>query len=208
MLEQFVRISQFVECAHTLDEMLEVSGAILRLPRGTPGVIVEAGAFKGGSAAKLSLAAKLAGRKLIIFDSFEGIPPNSEVQRTKEESNVIFKSGDYAGSLELVKAAIAKYGAPEVCEFAKGWFSNTMPSFHEPVAVGYLDVDLVLSTRDCLKNLYPLLVPEGTLFSQDGHLSGVQELLADEDFWQTVLNSQKPKVRGLGRKKLVAISRS
>src|SRR5258705_13032504 len=48
LVERFVRISQIVDCAHTNDEMLEVSSAILRLSRSVPGVVVEAGAFKGG----------------------------------------------------------------------------------------------------------------------------------------------------------------
>ena len=70
LVERFVRISQRVDCAHTVEELLDVSIAILRLPRSAPGVIVEAGAFRGGSAAKISLAAQLAGRKLFVFELF------------------------------------------------------------------------------------------------------------------------------------------
>ena len=83
-----------------------------------------------------------------------------------------------------------------------------MPNFNEVVVVGYLDVDLVSSTRDCLKYLFPLLAPNGVLFSQDAHLSGVRDLLQDDAFWRNEVNSGKPAVSGLGRKKMVAIRKS
>jgi O-methyltransferase len=43
-----------------------------------PGVIVEAGCYKGGSTAKFSLMAEKVNRDLVVFDSFQGIPENAE----------------------------------------------------------------------------------------------------------------------------------
>ncbi len=100
------------------------------------------------------------------------------------------------------------YGSLAPCEFVKGWFSDTMPNFKEVIAVGYLDVDLVSSTRDCLKYLFPRLAPNGVLFSQDAHLSGVRDLLQDEAFWRNEVGTGKPEVGGLGKKKMVAIRKS
>src|SRR5690606_19018518 len=54
------------------------SPAVLQAAPNEPGVLVEAGCFKGGSTAKLSLLAELAGRELVVFDSFEGLPDNDE----------------------------------------------------------------------------------------------------------------------------------
>ena len=42
------------------------------------GVIVECGCYKGGSAAKISLIAKIFNRKMILCDTFKGMPENKE----------------------------------------------------------------------------------------------------------------------------------
>ena len=59
-------------------EVLAYVTTILKLPKTTEGCIVECGCYKGSSTAKFSLAAKYSGRKLVVFDSFEGIPENDE----------------------------------------------------------------------------------------------------------------------------------
>src|SRR6478672_5630594 len=45
---------------------------ILETPPDVEGDVVECGTWKGGSAVNLSLVCRLTGRKLRIFDSFEG----------------------------------------------------------------------------------------------------------------------------------------
>jgi hypothetical protein len=56
-----------------------------------------------------------------------------------------------------------------------------------------------------VKHLYPLLRPGGCILSQDGHLRATHELLADEGFWQDVVGSEPPVIRGLGEVKLIEI---
>ena len=51
---------------------------MLSIPKDSEGCIVEAGVYKGGSGAKFSIFAKLVGRRLILFDSFESLPKNLE----------------------------------------------------------------------------------------------------------------------------------
>jgi O-methyltransferase len=206
VIERFWRISAEVKCPHTQHEMLSVAAAIFATPTHSGGLIVEAGAFKGGSTAKLSLCAALAGRRLAVYDSFEGIPENDEVHQMHfdQRGTAVFKPGDYAGALEDVQAAVAKYGAPHVCSYHKGWFSDTFKAFNQAVAVAYVDVDLISSTRECLTPLYRNLIPGGMIFSQDGHLSGVMALLQDAAYWQEV-GGPKPIITGLGTRKLVKI---
>jgi len=198
--------SVHIKCAHTEDEMIQLIEAILSIPEQIEGCIVEAGAYKGGSATKLSIVAKLTNRNLVVFDSFEGVPENCEPHdKNIWGESVSFKKGSYTGTIEEVKENIEKYGCPEVCRFVKGWFDNTMPRFSEPIATAYLDVDLASSTRTCLKYLYPLVVPGGCLFTQDGHLPLVNALLKDEWFWTTEVGCQKPSIERLGVKKLLKI---
>jgi O-methyltransferase len=200
------KISFNVQSPHTQEEILHFIEAILSLPREMPGVVVETGCFKGGSSSKFSLAAEIAGRELLVFDSFEGIPPNEEAH-TKDifGQNTGFGAGDYKGALEEVKGNVTKYGAVQRCRFIKGWFDDTLPLFKEPVAAVYVDVDLVSSTSTCLKYLYPLLQPGGTLCSQDGHLPLVLDLFNDAEFWRKEVGCEKPEILGFGKSKLIKI---
>ena len=202
-------ISDMVFCPHTQTEMLEVITAALAMPDSVAGCIVEAGCCKGGSTAKISLAAHLTGRKFVVFDSFEGLPEVDEptTKSLFEGREVSFKKGGYKGSLEEARGNVARYGYVDTCRFVKGWFKDTMPGFEENVAVAYLDVDLASSTRDCLKYLYPLISSGGVLFSQDGHLPLVVEVFKDDAFWQREVKCRKPDIRGIGREKLIRITK-
>lgn len=206
LVERFYAADRGIRNAHAVPELLQVARFVLSLDPGTPGCLVEAGAFKGGSAACLSRVARLAERRFVVFDSFEGIPENDEEHGTAMGGNAVaFPKGSYAGSLEEVRANVQAHGDLAVCEFRKGWFEDTMPEFREPVAAAYVDVDLVSSTRTCLRELYPQLVPGGRIFSQDGHLPRVVELLEDERFWRDEVGCEKPEMRGLHESKIVEI---
>jgi O-methyltransferase len=73
------------------------------------------------------------------------------------------------------------------------------------VAAAYLDVDLVLSNRVCLRHLYPRLAPGGVLYLQDGHLPLVIELLRDERDWKEEVGCRLPAIDGFGHRKLIRI---
>ena len=207
-LERIYEANLGIRCAHTQDETLQVSSAILSTPPGVPGCVVEAGCFKGGSTAKLSVAAKLANRQLVVFDSFEGLPDNTEQHKPSIFGEVPdFSRGQYRGALDEVQKNVSAYGENDVCVYVKGWFDETMPKFSQPVIAAYIDVDLVSSTKTCLKYLYPLLQPGAKLYSQDGHLPLIIELLEDSEFWEKEIGSVKPTIVGLGKKKLVAIEK-
>lgn len=208
LMNQFYEISDKVHCAHTQFEMISVVEGILSVPKSVPGCIVEAGCFKGGSAAKFSLVAQMIDRKVVLFDSFEGMPENDEAHDKNifgESAADAFAKGTYRGALAEVQETLSRYGCVDRCEFHKGWFDDTMPHFNEPVAAAYIDVDLASSTRTCLKFLYPLLVKGGVLYSQDGHLPLVIEVFRDAEFWQREIGIPVPHVEGLGTRKLIKL---
>jgi len=206
LLARLYAVSFGVESPHTQDEILEYVKTILSLPRDAGGLIVEAGCFKGSSTAKFSLAAEIADKELVVFDSFRGIPPNDEPHdKSRAGGPARFRAGQYRGSLEEVRSNVARFGRLERCRFIEGWFDDTMPAFLEPVRAAYIDVDLASSTRTCLKYLYPLVVPGGVLYSQDGHLPLVVDVLDDDEFWSREVGCDKPRMIGLREKKLVRI---
>jgi len=206
LLRRMYATSFLVDCPHAQKHILAIMDAIFTAP---PGAMVEAGSFKGGSTAKFSLAAKMAGRKLIAFDSFEGIPDNSEVHDYDIFGRYVgnFRPGSYQGRLEEVKYNVNRFGEIGVCEFVKGWFDQTMPHFNEPLGVAYVDVDLASSTRTCIKYLYPLLRPGGVLFSQDGHLPLVMEVFNDDKFWEEEVGCAKPHMEGLGKSIIIKVTK-
>ncbi|MBC2581086.1 TylF/MycF/NovP-related O-methyltransferase [Clostridium sp. DJ247] len=206
IIKKIYRISYKVDCPHTNEEILSYIKTIILLPEEVKGCVIEAGCYKGGSTSKFSLAAKIAGKEFVVFDSFQGIPEHFEPHTTNIYGKpVTFSKGEYCGTLDEVKANIAKYGHPEVCKFVKGWFQDTLPHFKEPIAAMYIDVDLAASVKSCLKYLYPLLAEGGVLYCQDGHLPLVIEVFDDDSFWINEVGYPKPYIEGLGHKKLIKI---
>jgi len=206
---KFYKISYYVDCPHTEHEMISIARQILDLgtaTAGVPGAIVEAGSFHGGSTAKLSLVAKLCDRQLHVFDSFEGMPENNEAHgKSIYGREHHFPKGSHAVPFEEVKNNVTRYGDASRVQFHKGFFSDTMPSFHEPVAVACVNVDLAQSTRDCFRYLYPLLPLGGIIISQDAHFPWIIELFNDNAFWERELGIKKPAMPGLGTSKFVTV---
>ncbi len=206
LIYKFYAISYKVDCPHTEHELLTIARRILNLGTGVSGVIVEAGAYHGGSTAKLSLVARLCRRQLAVFDSFEGMPGNTEMHgKSIFGREHHFPKGSHAVTLQEVKHNITRYGDINRCHFYKGWFSETMPHFRDMVAAACINVDLVQSTKDCLRYLYPLTQKGGVIFSQDSHFPWIIDLLSDDAFWEHDLGIKKPTLEGLGSSKLVAI---
>jgi O-methyltransferase len=203
---RFVHITNRVRSYHTQTQMLAVADAILQR-RGQPGLtVVECGAGKGGSTAKLSLLAQRAGARLVVFDSFRGMPANDERHQGFDGLPRVFRRGAFHGRLREVQRTVATFGAAGVVDYRKGWFADTLPQFDEPVDVALLDVDLVASTRTCLLHLAPRLRPGGVIFTQDGHLRAIAALLADPAFWRDEVGVAPPRIPGLGRDKFLALT--
>ena len=188
--------------------MISLAEAILRTPPERDGVLVEAGCFRGGSTAKLSVVAKIVNRRLMVFDSFQGLPhATGPHDRNIFGGNAAMQAGDYSGQLEEVKRNVDQYGEIEVCQFFRGWFEETMPQFQAQVAGAFVDVDLASSTRTCLQHLYPKLSVGGFIFSHDGHLPLCIQVFEDADFWGQVAGEHSPVIEGLGQKKLIRITK-
>lgn len=203
-----VRIANAVRGYHALHEQLTLASAILRRTDRHDLTVVECGVGYGASTAKLSLAVRQAGGQLIAFDSFRGIPDNTEVHESLDHRRVVFRKGAFTGRIGAVRRVVERYGAPEVTTLVKGLFEDTLPAFRQGVDVAVLDVDLLESTRTCIRYLFRLLRPGGVLFSADAHLRATVDLLQDTGFWEDEVGFRQPPVKGLGRDKLVSMPRT
>jgi hypothetical protein len=126
---------------------------------GVPGDAVECGAFKGFSACCLSWVCNYLGRRLIVADSFSGLPEN--------DSDPYYKEGDFRGDLEEVQSNITNLGRIESVDFVCGFFADSLKDFKRPLCFLWMDVDLYESTMDVMDNLFSCLQPGGVIISHE-----------------------------------------
>ena len=183
-----------IETATSFKAHLAMGMKLLEMPPEREGVVVECGCFQGGSATNLSLVCKIVGRDLILYDSFEGLPPAEKGDRYANEMTV----GAFAGSLETVKRNITERGAIEVCTFRKGWFKDTLPHHTEDIVLMMLDVDFQASLHDCLLNLWPRLRHYGLVFIDEYVLVDYCAVFFSERYWKTYFDTTPPGLFGVG----------
>ena len=182
-------------------EHLTLVEALLRVPRELQGDVAEFGCFKGMATASLSLVCALIGRKLRVFDSFEGLPaPDEAVHNIDTGAEVKYKQGDYAGSLDEVRANVAKFGRIDVCEFVRGFFSDTLPQRprDERYVLIFEDADLVSSARDVLTHAWPRLQPGCIFFCHEARDTEVVALFFDRNWWRQTMGTDAPGLIGSG----------
>jgi hypothetical protein len=183
----------FLNCRHipvgtSYQAHLAIALKLLEIPPEIKGVVVECGTWKGGSATNLSLVCKIVNRRLLIFDSFKGLPSNKEG----------YVTGDYNGTLKEVKTNIYKYGNLECCSFKEGWFKNTLPEVKEPIVLAFLDVDLKESLETCVKYLWNNIVEGGYLFTDESIGLDYVSLFFNEKWWLDNFNFPPPMLIGAG----------
>jgi predicted O-methyltransferase YrrM len=165
-----------------------------------PGVVIEAGAARGGSAIVLA-AAKAPERPMKVSDVFGMIPaPGEHDGADVHERYAKIAAGDARGVggekyygyrddlYREVGESFARLGVPvdeNNVELIRGLFEDTI-RLDEPVAFAHLDGDWYESTMTCLERIAPLLVPGGTIVLDDyykwsGCRAAVDEYFADRD---------------------------
>lgn len=192
---QFILIHLRLDCGHNPKEVLHIVEEIIELPPDLPGVVVECGAFLGGSTAKLSNAVALTQRKLIVCDSFEGLPDVSEENHTDLKPD--FKKGEYQGRLEVVKRNVEKYGKIESVEFVQGWYEETLGQLKDvPIVCGFWDVDLIESFKTCIVALWGNIARGSKIFLHDIDRPPVVEVFTNPAWWRQSLGIEPPQLVG------------
>lgn len=200
LLADLDRAYRGLPCLHSPGQFLIIADYILNAA--VPGDIVECGAYKGGSTAQLSLIARDTGRKLIVCDSFQGLPEPEASEETmrgyRDAPGLRFRAGDFAGSLEEVRSSVQRFGSIESCTFVPGFFKDSLPGLDVTAAFVVADVDLISSTRDCLAALWPRLQSGGTWFTHDAHSDDYLRGMLDAEWWQRALGASPPVLFGGG----------
>lgn len=171
----FQRNCRNIESATRADAYTVLAMELLSIPRHVSGDVIECGAFKGASAASLSLLCRITGRRLLVCDSFEGLPERCKVQKN-----------------------IRKYGDISVCEFISGSFSESLQALSGSFVLAFLDVNLVDSMKDCLRSIWPLMADGGVIYSNNAVHMDIVRLCFDDSWWQEVLHEPAPGLVGSG----------
>lgn len=126
------------------------------------GAVAEAGVFQGDFAKYINQY--FAGRKLYLFDTFEGFKEKDIVleQQNNYSSAVV---ADYNNtSMELVRAKM-KY--PEHCIFKVGYFPETTSGIEDEFCFVNLDLDLYQPTLEGLRWFEGRMVKGGVILIHD-----------------------------------------
>jgi O-methyltransferase len=188
------------------DQHILLAEEVLRVPISLEGDVVECGCYNGASTISLSLACALTKRKLIVCDSFEGLPK----PKADERYDIHAYSTDYfiweerefssVGGLEGVKENIEKFGNIEVCQFVKGYFSNTLKEIDSySIVLIFEDADLRSSVEDCIRYLWPKLEEGCKFYCHEPWSINVVSLFYDKQWWEENLNTHPPGFYGSGQ---------
>jgi O-methyltransferase len=156
-----------------------------------PGDIMETGAWRGGAGimARAVLAAYSIGdRRVILADSFAGLPPPDPDNYPADAGSDFHKYPELAVPLDEVKRNFAKFGLlDEQVVFLPGWYKDTLPTAPvDRLAVLRLDSDMYESTIQTLDNLYDKVSINGWIVIDDFEVvpacrSAVHDFLKSRD---------------------------
>lgn len=131
-----------------------------------PGDFVECGVCNGGSAAAIALGLGRSGKKIWLYDSFQGLP------EIREEVDGVFASnyvGKCIGSENNVKAALNIAGCNNHNYIIKkGWFKDTFKDpLPDKVALLHIDADWYASVKLSLETFYERVAEGGVIVLDD-----------------------------------------
>ena len=129
------------------------------------GDFVELGCYKGDTSLLLLDTLKGSGKRLWIYDSFEGLPEKrSEDESVMGES---FKGGELYVTKREVKERFLRAGL-SVPVIKKAWFSELSGAdLPEVIALAFLDGDFYESIKDSLKLVETKMAKGGVIIIHD-----------------------------------------
>jgi O-methyltransferase len=183
-------------------EHLEMARTLLSLSPSVDGDVVELGCFRGGSSVNLSHVCAMVGRKLIVCDSFEGLPEPDAADRVHQNAHVgtvdLYERGRFAATLDEVQSNIRRFGHIELCEFLPGYFETSLPAWNRPCAMVFFDADLVTSLRPCLHALWPHLQEGCRFYVHEARSLALVSVFFDSAWWRATLATSAPGFIGGG----------
>jgi O-methyltransferase len=145
-----------------------------------PGVFVECGVYRGGTAMLLATI----GKPLHLYDTFAGM-------RETDPRRDLHQAGDFADtSLDAVRALVPS------AVFHPGWIPETFSDLPDKICFAHIDVDLYRPILECCEHLYSRMSNGAFMVFDDygfpscpGARQAVDEFFADKPERPLVLTS-------------------
>jgi O-methyltransferase len=189
-------------------EQLILVHHIFRVPKLLKGDVVECGCCNGLNTISMSVACALTSRRLIVCDSFRGLPKPRENEGYTvfgdTDTYLLWQEGDFAsvGGLEAVKERINKFGNLEACQFIEGYFKDTLKDINtDSIVLIFEDADLPSSVEDCLRYLWPKLKEGCGFYSHEPWSLEIVSLFFDKEWWEKELQTGPPGFFMSGKKR-------
>ena len=103
LINKINKILKNINSASSIQSLTIILKQILSIPKDSNGVIVECGSYEGASTCVLSIGAKIINKKLIVYDSFEGLP-DEETDKPRFYPHLsifgYYKKGMYSAKIE------------------------------------------------------------------------------------------------------------
>lgn len=153
------------------------------LGRQIPGDVVEFGCYVGTTSVFLGEILATTGRRLWLYDSFEGLP--EKTNRDESPLGMQFVAGElHATRRQLehnLRSAQLDLGAITI---KKGWFSElTISDIPDEIACAFLDGDYYASILDPLRLIWPRLASGATVIVDDYGNQALPGAAAAVDEW-------------------------
>jgi O-methyltransferase len=169
---------------------------ILKTTLELDGDIVELGCYKGDTSLMLAEAIRSTGKKLWIYDSFEGLPQKS--MQDESAIGVDFKAGELFVTKREVKQRFLRAGLP-VPVIKKAWF-NELTSDDLPLSIcfAFLDGDFYQSIKDSLKLVESKMIKGAALLVHDYKNEALPGVAKAVDEWLKGKNLKILEYQSLG----------
>jgi SAM-dependent methyltransferase len=144
-----------------------------------PGVIIDAGVFKGTStllfAHLLKIYSPHSRKRVIGFDTFDSEFHSHESYEAERAAD--FMKYHQAGMDEFLNGVAAEQGVSGYMELVKGDITETLPEYFEThkglrVSLLHLDLDVFKPTYEVLQNAYDIMVPGGIIVFDEYGIEG------------------------------------
>jgi len=151
-----------------------------------PGNFIECGVAGGGSTALMAAVIQRYTKQprwLYAFDSFEGMPTPTELDKCNgiPAEATGWGTGTCAAPEASVREICSKLGVLDIVSTVKGYFQETLPKMRNTVgmiALLHMDGDWYESTKTILDNLYNRVVNDGFIQVDDyGHWEGCRQAI-------------------------------
>ena len=129
------------------------------------GDVVEFGCYVGTTSVFLAERLKNSGRKLHLYDSFEGLPPKTH--EDDSPAGMQFKTGELLATKRQLITNIKQANVP-MPVITKGWFSDlSEDDVPHQIAFAFLDGDYYRSVHDPLVLIWNHLAPGAIIVVDD-----------------------------------------